>query len=224
MAEHWNKDDTERLIEIYPYVINPIISRILKRSVDSIQRKANRLNLLKDQEVIGAISGYAREGESGSNWKGGRKKNKSGYVLVLDRENPMSDCKGYVLEHRKVMGEHIGRALIESEKIHHINGIKDDNRIENLVIISESEHTILHNKMREFAEETKRKISEKAIERYKDRRNVPSYKDVPVDEMLNLFNSGVRVADICKMYGISKRTYYVKLKTYKFETGALQHE
>lgn len=57
---------------------------------------------------------------------------RSGYVLVKLPDNPMAMTNGYVPEHRLVMAEHIGRPLMPYENVHHINGVRDDNRLENL--------------------------------------------------------------------------------------------
>lgn len=51
----------------------------------------------------------------------------------------------YQLEHRLVMERHIGRSLDTDEHVHHINGVRDDNRIENLEVMSNAEHQRLHD-------------------------------------------------------------------------------
>jgi ribosomal protein L17 len=71
---------------------------------------------------------------------------RDGYILVLKPEHPYSQCEGYVLEHRLIMEKHLGRYLTIKEHIHHINGKRDDNRIENLKLLTKSEHTALHNR------------------------------------------------------------------------------
>lgn len=56
---------------------------------------------------------------------------------------PMSGKKStsrIIFIHRLVMAEHIGRLLTQKEVVHHINGIRDDNRIENLQLVSRGQH------------------------------------------------------------------------------------
>lgn len=93
------------------------------------------------------------------NSKGSYKQN--GYVKVLVSEHPFSDKRGYVLEHRLILEENLGKFLEKHIVIHHINGIRDDNRLENLEIIQDqSRHAKSHdagerNKNGRFVAESK---------------------------------------------------------------------
>lgn len=78
-------------------------------------------------------------------WKGGRIKIKDGYILILKRGHPNATfMSNYVFEHRYVMSKHLGRPLLSSEIVHHKNGIKDDNRLQNLVLTNRADHIREH--------------------------------------------------------------------------------
>jgi hypothetical protein len=82
-------------------------------------------------------------------WAGGRKKDRLGYVLVFMPGHPQANCCGYIYEHRLVMEAHLGRALLPSERVHHINEKRDDNRIENLMLFaSTTDHLRFHREER----------------------------------------------------------------------------
>ena len=85
-------------------------------------------------------------GENHQSWKGGRSiKSDSGYVLIRQLTHPFSKSNGYIFEHRLVMEDYIGRYLQPSEQVHHKNGVKTDNRIENLVLTKNGIHCHLYH-------------------------------------------------------------------------------
>lgn len=83
-------------------------------------------------------------GPESHNWKGGSTKHGDGYVYVMVKGHPFADKDGYVLEHRFVMEQRLGRYLTSNELVHHKNEVKDDNRPENLELTSRSAHMVHH--------------------------------------------------------------------------------
>jgi len=68
------------------------------------------------------------------NFKGHRKSNWAGYILIFKPEHIYSDIDGYVREHHLILEEQIKRSVKPKEVGYHINKIIDDNRIENLML------------------------------------------------------------------------------------------
>ena len=79
----------------------------------------------------------SRRGEANSKWKGGRCK-RGDYIIVHKHRHPKANSRGYVYEHVLVMSEFLGRLVEKGESVHHLNGVRDDNRIENLELWSSS--------------------------------------------------------------------------------------
>ena len=85
-------------------------------------------------------------GKNNPAWKGGVKI-ALGYKYLLKPLHPHSSKEGYVAEHRLIMEKHIGRIINPEEIVHHVNGDKKDNRIENLMLLkNQSEHMLIHYK------------------------------------------------------------------------------
>lgn len=90
-----------------------------------------RLMIHGDPDII------RRGGLNDTKWKGGKTTTRYGYVyLWIDKNDPLyvmtKSGKNYALQHRIVMARSLGRPLTKKETVRHINGIRSDNRLENL--------------------------------------------------------------------------------------------
>lgn len=99
--------------------------------------------------LCGACFNKSRTGELSPWYKCGELINTQGYREVLmprdDFFYGMANKYNYVREHRLVMAKHLGRCLHRWESVHHKNGDKLDNRIENLELTTKNQHMRDHN-------------------------------------------------------------------------------
>ena len=84
----------------------------------------------------------------GMNGYGKPKKIACGYLKVHVPKHPHATKDGYVMLHTVLMERAIGRYLRENEVVHHINHIRDDNRLENLQLMDKHDHMSMHMKER----------------------------------------------------------------------------
>lgn len=104
----------------------------------------------------------SRSGEQHPRWRDGVKRSR-GYIYVsIPQDDPLAvmaqrryQDNVVVAEHRLVVARSIGRPLAKDEVVHHVNGIKDDNRLENLRLL----HERAHHPMLTLQEAQKRLVS-----------------------------------------------------------------
>lgn len=114
----YTKDEEQFLIDNYPIIGNKKCAELMGRSRSAVNKKAKKMGLNIDR-IYKYIS-------------------VQGYVV---------DCTVRTKKfqvHRKIVEQHIGRKLTTDEIVHHIDGNKTNNTIENLQVMTRSEHINLH--------------------------------------------------------------------------------
>ena len=99
------------------------------RGSELIRGGSKSCGCLKRELSIERLKGYG--GPNHYAWKGGRSK-RGGYIRLRLPAHPNADKNGLVSEHIKVMSDFLGRPLLPGETVHHKNGIRDDNILDNL--------------------------------------------------------------------------------------------
>lgn len=113
---------------------------------------------LREQKLGPANPAFGKLGAESASWKGGLQRHGSGYVLQYAPDHPFA-VKRYVMQHRLIAEAHLREHAPGSEflvevagvlyvspkaDVHHDNEIKDDNRLENLIVMWKGDHTRHH--------------------------------------------------------------------------------
>lgn len=145
----WTEAEVKVLTENYNKVTNDVLASLFpNRTHLAIYKKAYSIGLRKDEEIEYANRSKANSGSNCNFWNGGTATSTKGYRLVRLPSHHRADSKGYVLEHILVFEKAAGIKIPDGCCVHHINGIKDDNRIENLCMMTHAAHTAFHNRTR----------------------------------------------------------------------------
>lgn len=136
------------------YYCNPSSIRQLLVRNGGIRNKVEAGRIAFAQGKHDDIKSYWFSGEQNKWWRGGRHLS-SGYMHVYMPDYPRAQSNGYVREHILVWEQVNGRMLPDGWVVHHLNGVKTDNRPENLVAMPRGGHS-----RREMAEAYKKRIRE----------------------------------------------------------------
>jgi hypothetical protein len=120
------------------------ITRLCEYCGKPFQPPKHNIKLGKGRYCSKPCSNRARTGVHAAHWKGGTHKDPKGYIQQHAPEHPAAKGNGYVMQHRLVMEQIIGRYLTADEVVHHIDGNRANNCPDNLQLMTRGDHTALH--------------------------------------------------------------------------------
>ena len=162
----WSRAEAEQLVDYCCQGLRSFeIAELMGRSPKAIQKAFVRFGFPSLQNICPPC------GEDNPAWNGGVHIAHNGYRFLRRPDHPQANQAGYVQEHRLVVEEHLGRYLLPTEVVHHIDGNPANNSIENLELFSTNgEHlrATLTGVRHHISEEGHRILSEKTKKAWRD--------------------------------------------------------
>jgi len=156
------------------------IAKLLSISISAANRRIRNLRSRSESAKLALKLGKRHPpglgllGPKNARWKGGIKRNKNGYISVRMPNHPRAPKSGFVAEHTLVWEKYHG-PLPEGYVVHHLNGVKSDNRSENLVALPIRIHAQGHKQTTMFIKELRQRIKslEEELQYYKTLDVIP---------------------------------------------------
>lgn len=119
------------------------IANIYGVSKQAVWKKMNKLNI--NTRSLSESMSLVMKGENNPRYIKNEEVLRDGYIWIRKSNHPKNNG-GRIKRARWVMEKYLGRYLKKDENIHHMNGIKTDDNINNLMLVSRSEHMKIHRK------------------------------------------------------------------------------
>lgn len=170
---YWEEEYSVRAIAAMADLNYRQARMLMKKHGISLRSRTEARNTRRCQELSHkAMAGrnnpqYGKRGALSTNWKNGRRISSNEYIYIHKPDHPYANSDGYVSEHVLVWVDYWKTDIPKDCMIHHIDENRQNNKIENLMLVDHRIHTNIHK--RPISKKTRQKMSASHKEAWKRR-------------------------------------------------------